>query len=160
DPLLSSDRTVACATCHSEDWGMADGMARSVGVDGTGPTGPGRTGPNMTRRNALTLWNTAFRTRLFWDGRTGSLEEPGLGPLHEPKELGRDPADVVADLAAIPEYAARFAESFPGASPAVTVENLQRAIAAFERALVSDRAPYDHYAGGDLGSLNPRARRG
>src|SRR6185437_14639619 len=61
DPVLSSDRSVACATCHSEQWGMADGLALSIGVGGTGPTGPGRTGGTPTRRNAQTLWNVAYR---------------------------------------------------------------------------------------------------
>ncbi|MCA9297540.1 MAG: cytochrome-c peroxidase, partial [Phycisphaerales bacterium] len=82
DPLLSADRSVACATCHSEIWGMSDGLARSIGVSGKGPTGPGRTGPEG-RRNAQTLWNAAYRERLFWDGRVSSLEEQVLAPLHE-----------------------------------------------------------------------------
>jgi cytochrome c peroxidase len=160
DPLLSTDRQVACATCHSEVWGMSDGLARSVGVDGEGPTGPGRTGPNLTRRNAQTLWNVAFRERLFADGRVGTLEEQVLGPLHEASELGRDPDEVAADIAAIPAYAQRFAEAFPGSAPAVSVDHLQKAIAAFERSLRSDRSPYDHYVAGDEGALGDAARRG
>ena len=83
DPILSTDKAVACVTCHSEIWGMADGLALSVGVDGTGPAGPGREGPNVTRRNAPTLWNVAYRPLLFADGRTASLEEQVLGPLVE-----------------------------------------------------------------------------
>src|SRR5690606_3483566 len=75
DPILSRDRKVACATCHSEIWGMGDGLALSVGVDGVGPTGPGRDGPNKTRRNSMTLWNVGLREALFWDGRAGLLEE-------------------------------------------------------------------------------------
>src|SRR6185295_14401312 len=75
DPILSTDKAVACVTCHSEIWGMADGLALSVGVDGTGPAGPGREGPTVTRRNAATLWNVAYRPLLFADGRTASLEE-------------------------------------------------------------------------------------
>ena len=69
-----------------------------VGVDGVGPTGPGRSGPNVTRRNSPTLWNTAHKPRLFWDGRVSSLEEQALKPFAEPKELGRDPEDVVAEF--------------------------------------------------------------
>ena len=159
DPVLSTDRRVACATCHSEIWGMSDGLARSIGVTGKGPTGPGRTGP-AGRRNAQTLWNSAHRERLFWDGRVTSLEEQVLAPLHEESELGRDPEEAAAELATIPGYATLFEAAFPGASPAVSVLHLQQAIASFERALVSDRAPYDQLAAGDQGALGEEAQRG
>ena len=160
DPILSTDKAVACATCHSEIWGMSDGLALSIGVDGVGPTGPGREGPNVTRRNAATLWNVAYRPLLFADGRVASLEAQVLGPLHEAKELGREPAAVVADLAAIPEYAQRFGAAFPGDSKPVSILDLQRAIAAFERAMVTDRSPYDHYVAGDAGALSEAAVHG
>jgi cytochrome c peroxidase len=160
DPVLSSDRTVACATCHSEIWGMGDGLPRSIGVGGEGPTGPGRTGPNVTRRNAQTLWNVAFNDALFFDGRVGTLEEQVLAPLHEAIELGREPAEVVAELATIPGYVERFDAAFPGSDPRVSVEHLQQAIAAFERSLRSDRAPYDYYVAGDEGALSEAATRG
>lgn len=160
DPILSSDQAVACATCHSEIWGMSDGLALSIGIGGKGPTGPGREGPNVTRRNAPTLWNAAYLTLIFADGRAASLEEQVLGPLHEPKELGREPEAVIADLAAIPGYAMRFGAAFPGDPAPVSVLNLQRAIAAFERTLVTDRAPYDQYVAGDAGALSAAALRG
>jgi cytochrome c peroxidase len=154
DPILSTDRKVACATCHSEVWGMGDGLPVSVGVDGVGPTGPGRKGPNVTRRNAQTLWNVAFKSDLFWDGRTPSLEAQVESPLLEPIELGRPPAEVATELATIPEYVSAFGEAFPGESEPVSPENLARAIAAMERTLVSDRAPYDRYVQGDVGALD------
>jgi cytochrome c peroxidase len=160
DPILSKDKAVACASCHSEIWGMSDGLALSIGVDGMGPTGPGRTGPNITRRNAATLWNVAYRPLLFADGRTASLEEQVLGPLHEQKELAREPEAVVADLAAIPEYAQRFGAAFPDDPAPVSVLNFQRAIAAFERTMITDRSPYDHYVAGDAGALSEAALRG
>ena len=159
DPVLSSDRTVACATCHSEVWGMSDGLPRSIGVGGKGPTGPGRVGGAETRRNAQTLWNVAYRQALFWDGRAATLEHQALAPLHQAGELGRDPEAVVAELGHLPEYVALFTEAFPGPSP-VSVESLVRALAAFERTLVSDRAPYDHYVRGDAGSLSETSKRG
>jgi cytochrome c peroxidase len=160
DPILSTDKAVACVTCHSEIWGMSDGLALSVGVDGKGPAGPGREGPNVTRRNAATLWNVAYRPLLFADGRTKTLEEQVLGPLDEPKELGREPDAVVADLAANAEYTALFGEAFPDDAKPVSVLNLQRAVAAFERTLVTDRAPYDQYVNGDAGALSAAAQRG
>ena len=160
DPILSTDKATACASCHSEIWGMSDGLPVSIGIDGVGPTGPGREGPNVTRRNAATLWNVAYRPLLFADGRTRSLEEQVLGPLHEAKELGREPAAVIADLAAIPGYAQRFGAAFPDDEKPVSILNLQRAIAAFERTMVTDRSPYDHYVAGDAGALSEAALRG
>jgi len=160
DPVLSTDRAVACATCHSEIWGMSDGLALSVGVGGEGPTGPGRTGPNLTRRNAQTLWNVAFRSPIFWDGRTETLEEQVLAPLADPAELGRDPAEVVGELASIPKYVELFEAAFPADPAPVGVENLTRAIGAFERTIVAGRTAYDHYTAGDAGALSEETLRG
>lgn len=160
DPLLSRDRMVACATCHGQIWGLSDGLARSVGLDGVGPAGTGRHGPNVTRRNASTLWNVAYRANLFWDGRAASLEAQALAPLRDPAEMGRDPDDVARDLAAIPAYVSLFRAAFTNDPAPVTSVNMVRAIAAFERTLVSDYAPYDRYVDGDTGALDARATRG
>ncbi len=160
DPVLSTDRKVACATCHSEVWGLSDGLARSVGIGGTGPTGPGRTGPNVTRRNAPTLWNVAHRTELFWDGRSSSLEAQALAPLDEPKELGRPSAELAAELDSIPEYRARFAQAFPGEANPIHADNIARAIATFERGFEAKLATYDRYVAGDAGALDEETVRG
>jgi cytochrome c peroxidase len=154
DPILSSDRKVACATCHSEVWGMGDGLPVSVGIGGEGPTGPGRTGPNQTRRNAPTLWNVGFKNELFLDGRSPNLEAQAESPLLEPVELGRPPGEVVADLVAIPEYVSRFAVAFPDEPEPVTAANVFRALAVLQRTLVSNHAPYDRYVKGDAGALD------
>ncbi|MFO0608113.1 MAG: cytochrome c peroxidase [Polyangiales bacterium] len=160
DPILSTDRQVACVTCHGQIWGLSDGLRVSVGVGGVGPAGTGRRGPNVTRRNASTLWNVAWRPALFWDGRAASLEEQALGPMRDPRELGRPPEDVAADLARIPAYGRLFADAFPGEAPAVSARNLVRALAAFQRTLVSTWAPYDRYTAGDRGALGTQAVRG
>ncbi|MCA9629505.1 MAG: cytochrome-c peroxidase [Myxococcales bacterium] len=158
DPLLGADGTTACATCHSEHWGMSDGLPVSVGLDGVGAVGPGRVGPNHTRRNSMSLWNVAFRERLFWDGRTETLEEQVSAPLTAAEELGSSEAGVVAALRANAEYSALFAEAFPG--EALDFGQVARALAAFQRVLVSDWAPYDRYAKGDLGALSEQSKRG
>jgi cytochrome c peroxidase len=154
DPILSTDRKVACATCHSEVWGMGDGLPLSIGIGGEGPTGPGRKGPTHTRRNAPTLWNVGFKDALFMDGRSPNLEDQAAGPLAEPVELGRPPVEVIADLVGMSGYVAAFGEAFPGEAQPVTVDNMLRAIAAVERTLVSDHAPYDRYVNGDAGALD------
>lgn len=129
---------------------MADGLAKSVGVGGSGAVGIGRTGPTHTRRNARTLWNAAYRRALFWDGRTPTLEAQVLVPLTDAVELGRVPDELVADLRANADYRARFAAAF-GGEPSVA--NVQRAIASFVRTIVSVDAPYDRYARGDAKAL-------
>jgi cytochrome c peroxidase len=160
DPILSSDRTVACATCHSAVWGLSDGLPFSIGVGGVGPTGPGRTGDASTSRNAPTLWNAAYKSALFWDGLAPTLEDQIPFPLEKPNELGRVPARVAADLATIPDYVTRFQAAFPGEQQPVTAENLARAIATFERSFVSRDAPYDQYVAGDAGALDADTVRG
>lgn len=160
DPILSRDRKVACVTCHGQIWGLSDGLPRSIGVGGTGPAGTGRTGPHATRRNALTLWNVAWRSAFQWDGRAPSLEAQALLPLADPIELGRAPEEVVADLAAIEGYCVRFAEAWPEDGGAVRVERLVQALAAFQRTLISDDAPYDRYLAGDEAALSRDAVRG
>ncbi len=158
DPILSRDQATACATCHSEVWGMSDGLAVSVGVDGVGPTGPGREGPHVTTRNAPTIWNVAFKDALFWDGRAATLEEQALLPLENEHELDLDP-DVAAErIAAVPEYVALFDAAFPGEP--VSAENVARALAALQRSVVSVRAPYDRYTHGDVGALSEEGKRG
>ncbi|MGE3674660.1 MAG: cytochrome-c peroxidase [Polyangiaceae bacterium] len=158
DPLLGADGTTACATCHSEHWGMSDGLAVSVGLDGVGAVGPGRVGPNLTRRNSMTLWNVAFRERLFWDGRAETLEAQVASPLTAAEELGSSEAAVVAALGANAEYTSLFAEAFPGEPLSFT--QVEQALAAFQRVLVSDWAPYDRYVKGDLGALSAQSQRG
>ncbi|NUP08319.1 MAG: cytochrome-c peroxidase [Polyangiaceae bacterium] len=160
DPILSRDKLTACATCHSEQWGMSDGLVVSVGVDGEGPTGPGRTGPNMTTRNAQTIWNAAFRSEFFWDGRAKSLEAQALEPLKAEPELDLDPSDAATRIREIPEYVEMFDEAFPGEAQPIVPENIAKALAAFERTLVSSRAPYDRYVAGDEGALSDEQIQG
>lgn len=159
DPVLSADGDTACATCHSEIWGMSDGLPRSIGTGGSLLTGPGRVGDNTTRRNAQTLWNAGYRESLFWDGRSDSLEAQALMPLREATELGREP-DALADaLAQMPAYRDLFAEAFPGHGEP-TPARIASALAAFERTLLSNRAPYDRYLAGDNGALDEASLRG
>ncbi|MGB8331108.1 MAG: cytochrome c peroxidase [Polyangiales bacterium] len=159
ETLLSGDRETACATCHSEIWGMSDALPRSVGLGAGLLAGPGRRGPNIMRRNAPTLYNLAFRESFFLDGRTPTLEEQALVPMLEADEMGRDPEDSVAEMATIPEYVDRFAESFPD-DPRVTVANMASALSAFQRTLLSQRSLYDAYVKGDLGALNEEVIEG
>lgn len=160
DPILSSDAATACVTCHSEQWGLSDGLPTSIGVHGEGAVGPGRTGPTTTTRNAPSLWNVGYRTELFWDGRRDTLEEQALDPMLSEIELGLDPVDVVAALAEVPAYVELFGAAFPDEDEPLSERTVARALAALERTFVSRRAPYDQYTEGDVGAVDEEAQRG
>ena len=150
DPILSGDRSRSCATCHHPDLGFADGKGRSIGADG-----------RPMRRGAPTLWNVGYLRRLFWDGRASSLEEAARLSLTDPQEMAGQPERMVQALRAIPEYRERFDRAFGGRDgSAVTFENIAKAIAAFERTLVSRNAPFDRFAAGDPTALTPAQRWG
>jgi cytochrome c peroxidase len=159
DPILSGDRATACVTCHSQYWGMGDGLSFGIGVGGTGPSGIGRRGPTTTRRNVPSLWNVAYRRELFWDGRVSSLERQVEVPLLDARELGADRETVMRELAENATYRALFAAAFPE-SPLVSQENLARAVASFVRTIISNDAPYDRYARGDDKALSEPELRG
>jgi cytochrome c peroxidase len=149
DPVLSRDGSLSCAHCHRPDRGLADGLPRARGAGGA-----------ALQRNTPTLYNAAFKARLMWDRRAASLEEQVLLPLLAPDELNADPAALLAKLAAIPEYRARFAAAFPSEPDAISLANLARALAAFERTLVSRDSRFDRFARGERDALGASERNG
>lgn len=160
DPVLSEQNDIACATCHHPDYGFSDGLARAIGAGGEG-AGPERSGGVELDRNSASLWNVAYATSLFWDGRVDSLEYQVLVPLQHADEMGvMDTETLAAELREIPEYVDLFDDAFGGRSAAVTAENVARALASFERSLLSQNSPFDRYAAGELDALTPAQRRG
>jgi cytochrome c peroxidase len=148
DPRLSSTGTVACASCHNTMLGGEDNRPNSMGVNG-------QTGG----RSAPTVWNAAFNKVQFWDGRAASLEEQAAGPVTNPIEMGmKSWDDVVARLKSIEGYSVAFEKAF--GSNAVTKENATKAIAAYERTLITPNSPYDNYVGGDKAALTEQQVRG
>jgi cytochrome c peroxidase len=177
DPVLSGGRDVACATCHHPDFGYSDGLDLSIGAHGLGLGAtrrfdtPGRR--PFTRRNSPTLLNIGFAgvdmsftydpaaAPMFWDARVRSLETQALEPIKALEEMRGATVEgpvaldtVISRLQAIPDYQTRFARAF-ATRPAVTRENLARAIAAFERSLLAVNAPFDRYVRGDETALTP-----
>src|SRR5439155_9578847 len=118
---LSADCTVSCASCHRPEHGLASPDAQAVGVRG-------QRGP----RNAPSLFNRAYATSLFWDGREGTLEAQALKPIECPLEMGNTVAEVLKRLRASADYSARLQIAF---SDGVTEQNLARALAGFQRTL-------------------------
>ncbi len=149
DPRLSSTGTVSCASCHSVMEGGDDHRPVSMGVHG-----------QAGGRNAPTVWNAAYHSAQFWDGRAATLEDQAKGPVTNPVEMGMpDLASAVGRLKAIPGYAPLFAKAF-GQGDTITVDNMARAIAAYERTLVTPNSPYDRYVKGDHKALSARQVRG
>lgn len=147
DPILSADKTVACATCHQPELGFAGVGAKAVGIGGKEGT-----------RRAPTLLNRAFGTAYFWDGRTGSLEEQALEPIENPLEMGSTVADAVARLKADAAYPKLFAEAF---DDGLTAGNLAKSLAGFERTLVRGDSPTDRFRiKGDHAAMTAAERHG
>jgi cytochrome c peroxidase len=144
---LSSDGTVACATCHDVTRGFTDRRNVSEGV-----------GDHLGRRSAPTTLNAALFQSMFWDGRAPTLEEQAKLPILNPIEMGHpDAAKALAAIAGDPAYQGMFQKAY-GRAP--NYDDLGRAIASFERTLVFLDAPFDHFAAGDRQAISPAAQRG
>ena len=149
DPLLSADGSLSCASCHHPELGFSDGRPRSVGIDGA-----------EVSRAAPSLWNVAFLGSFFWDGRAGSLEEQMQGPLYDAKEMGNDPAKLLADIGGNDNYRRLFREAFPGSEGPPTLDMIYTAIAAFQASLISLNSRYDQYAHGYHDALSDAEKAG
>jgi cytochrome c peroxidase len=132
DPRLSADNTVSCASCHHPQEGFSRHTATGVGIGG-----------QKGGRNSPASYNRILSGAQFWDGRADSLEAQAVGPIQNPIEMGNTHAAAVATLKGIPGYAMQFASVFPDTG--VTIDNVGRAIAAFERTLVTGPSPYDYH---------------
>jgi parallel beta-helix repeat protein len=160
DPILSGANDISCATCHHPDLGFTDARALSMGKGGHG-IGAQREGGSVVRRGAPTLWNAAYNHKQFWDGRAEDLEDQAKGPITTDIEMNENPETLVKELKDIPEYARRFDATFAGRDgSAVTLDNVQKAVAAFERTLTANNSPFDRFVRGELGGLTPEQRRG
>jgi len=148
DPRLSGDASTGCAQCHDPKQGWGDGGVLSRGYPGT-----------EHWRNAQTILNAAYYSKLFWDGSVTSLETQAAAAAEGNVAGNGDPMMMEERLRQIPEYVRRFKAVF-GSDP--LIEDAWRAIAAFERTLVSDpaRVPFDRFMRGDRTALGAEAQRG
>ncbi|MFP4136763.1 MAG: cytochrome-c peroxidase [Halomonas sp.] len=135
DPRLSGSGQLACASCHDPDLGWGDGRATSFGHDRQRGT-----------RNAMTLLNVAYFDSFFWDGRASSLEEQALLPIEDPIEMAADLDTVLETLNAIPAYREAFQRAL--GTPSVTASALGKALAAFQRTLISRPSRFDRFLEG------------
>lgn len=149
DPRLSKDGTVSCNSCHNLMASGTDNRPVSVGVDA-----------QKGGRSAPTVWNAAFLTRQFWDGRAATLEDQAKGPILNPIEMGMpDPETAVKRIKSIPGYVEQFEKIFGNKEP-VTYDNIAKAIATFERTLITPNSPFDRFMKGDEKAISTSAKRG
>jgi cytochrome c peroxidase len=146
DPRLSRDNSTSCASCHSLELDGVDRRRVSVGIEGA-----------MGTVNAPTVINSSLNIAQFWDGRAATLEEQAAGPVHNPAEMGSSWEEVVAKLRRDELYPARFEAIF---EEGLTAQNIQRAIAQFERSLVTINASFDRYLRGDEQAISNEAKQG
>ena len=130
DSILSGDNTISCATCHSVEFGMSDGLQFSVGIRG-----------QLGRRNSMPLFNLVFQEKFFWDGRANSLEEQVLMPIEDHTEMDERLENIAAKLQAHGEYPAMFYYAF--GTDEITPERLAKAMAQYLRTLVSLTSKFD-----------------
>jgi cytochrome c peroxidase len=144
EPRLSVNNRIACATCHSATKGLSDGLPRSIGVNGE------------LSRNAMTVWNVAYMHAIHSNGNRVSLEDqadqaiPGVS-------MGQPYPALFDKLGAVPDYRRRFDRVFPDG---LTEANIARAIAAYERTLLTFDSPYDRYRAGEKAALSPEQKLG
>jgi cytochrome c peroxidase len=146
DPRLSCDDTTSCATCHDPKKGWSNSLNFATGVRG-----------QVGGRSAPTIINAAYSELQFWDGRAHRLEGQALGPIQNPIEMDHKLEDCVKKLNAVPGYREQFRKVF---NSDVTPENIAKAIASFERTVLSGNAPYDRFKAGDKAALSESAQRG
>ncbi len=149
DRRLSADGTISCASCHRPKNNLTDGRALAVGIGG-----------QVGTRNAPSLYNVAFATSLFWDGRSTDLESQAILPLLNAREHGlASEKAVLAILDKDQRYRKEFARVF-GQSH-VSIDAVAAALAAYERTLLAGNSPFDRYVyGGDPQAMSPAAVRG
>lgn len=148
DPALSVSGKIACASCHDPTLAYADGTRLSAGVTG-----------RRLARHTSALWNLAWSPALYWDGRAGSFEDQARFPLEHTDEMGEHIDTLSQRLAGSPAYQAAFAQAFPE-DPRVTPRNLLKAIATFERTLVSPPTRFDRWVAGEASALDAAEQRG
>jgi cytochrome c peroxidase len=144
---LSNDGTVACATCHDPARAFTDSRPVSIGIKG-----------RIGQRNAPTILNALYNQTQFWDGRVHTLEQQAALPITNPFEMGSASiGEAVAKIASDASYQAQFRQAY---GRDVNENDMLRAIATYERTLVSFDSPFDHFIAGEANAISDSAKRG
>jgi len=146
DKRLSANNTQSCGSCHRQDKAFTDGRAFSQGITGT-----------MGKRSSMSLANAGWFPAYMWDGKASSLEQQAHMPIENPVEMASKMTDVISRLQNTADYPKMFREAF--GSDKITAENITKAIAQFERTLVSANSKFDRYKRNEE-ALSPQELRG
>jgi len=147
DPRLSGSGWISCATCHNPAMGWEDGLPLALGH-----------GMQLLNRHTPTILNLAWATTLFWDGRAETLEEQALGPIESKVEMNQSLDKMIEKLKSIQGYKPLFDAAYPGEG--ITTDTVAKAIATYERTIVSEKAPFDLWIEGDAKAVSESAKRG
>jgi cytochrome c peroxidase len=147
DPRLSGSQWISCASCHNPALSWSDGLPTAIGD-----------GMKKLPRRTPTILNVAYNTIFMWDGRAASLEDQATGPIKAKAEMDQDMTILVERLVAIPGYQAAFERAYPGEG--ITEKTIAKALASFERTIVSANAPFDRWHAGDKKAVDESAKRG
>lgn len=147
DKRVSISNTISCASCHNPKLGWSDGLRKAVGVE-----------KREGRRNSPTIINSAYLNSFFADGRASSLEEQALGPIETEVEMDMPIDKLVKKLKNIKGYRELFAKAF--GDEGITKDTILKAIASFERTIISPEAPFDKWVKGDKDAISDEAKEG
>lgn len=147
DTRISVTSAQSCGSCHSPSYGWGDGLAVGVGH-----------GMQKLGRHSPTIVNAAWSNIFMWDGRLPTLEDQALGPIQSAGEMNMPLEELMKRLESIPEYKPLFSRAFP--EERLTVKTVAKAIATYERTVVSERAPFDAWIEGDEKAISAEAKHG
>ena len=147
DERLSIDGSKSCYSCHVCEKGLTDGLPKAIGP-----------GNKTLPRSSPTLWNIGYQKEFYWDGRSGSLEKQAQAAWTGGNMgVGDKTADIVAKINALQGYKAQFQKVFQSDA---TVDNMMKAIAAYERTIISGNTAWDRWRAGDQTAISQSALRG
>jgi cytochrome c peroxidase len=149
DPIMSGNGKRSCASCHRPDYAYAEPLAKSLDLDGKPLT-----------RNAPSLLYSATQASQFWDGRAQTVEEQMFHVAANPREMGNIIAEMPARIARSAEYVALFEKAFPRQPDALRIDNIQKAIGAFLRALPTYSSDFDAFMRGETTQYDVTAQEG
>ena len=147
DPRLSGSNWISCATCHNPGLAWSDGLPKAIGD-----------GQKELKRATPTILNAAYNHLQMWDGRFRSLEKQAMGPIGASGEMNQDPKELVKELSAVKGYVKLFNEAYP--NEGITPDSIAKAIASFERTVVTPDAPFDRWVKGDESAMSEDAKKG
>ncbi len=153
DPRVSGSQVMSCGTCHNPSFSWGDQLNKGIGNN-----------HKELGRRSPTILNLAWGTRMFWDGRAANLEDQATGPIESEGEMNMKidgPNGLLARMSILPKYGEMFDKAFPESKGhAINKENIGKAIATYERGIVSGTASFDKFISGDEKAISNSAKNG